>query len=121
MGDPDKIDADPIDMEYTTNPDLSFVSGYMEVDVNWVLIRENVLDLTHIAFLHANTFKQNDWDEQPDVYMDGDTVVILKISLSPLSPLFCAGFGWRRQVVGASKRTHASLAVPSDGTSMTLM
>ena len=95
MGDPDKIDAAPIDMEYTTNPDWSFVSGYMEVDVNWVLIRENVLDLTHIAFLHANTFKQNDWDEQPDVYMDGDTVVYFKdFPPSPLSPLFCAGFGF---------------------------
>ena len=40
---------------------------------NWVLIRENVLDLTHIAFLHKNTFKQNDWITAPDTYMEGET------------------------------------------------
>lgn len=95
MGDPEAIDHDPIDMSYTTDPDWSFVHGYYEVQANWVLIRENVLDLTHIAFLHANTFKQNDWDNVPEVSMEGDTVIYRQdFAPSPLSPLFCAGFGF---------------------------
>lgn len=39
---------------------------------NWVLIRENVLDLTHIPHLHEATFKQNDWDAVPKASIDGD-------------------------------------------------
>ena len=95
MGDPDKIDREPEDMGYSVDPDWSFVNGYMEVDANWVLIRENVLDLTHIAFLHANTFKQNDWDNVPEVTVEGETIVYRQdFAPSPLSPLFCAGFGF---------------------------
>ena len=95
MGDPEAIDHDPIDMGYTVHPEWSFVHGYMEVESNWVLIRENVLDLTHIAFLHANTFKQADWDNVPEVFMDGETIVYKQdFDPSPLSPLFCAGFGF---------------------------
>ena len=92
MGDPDAIDSDPVDMGYTTHPDWSFISGYYEVDANWVLIRENVLDLTHIAFLHQNTFRQNDWINPPEAFMDGETVVYRQaFAAAPLSPLFCAG------------------------------
>ena len=94
MGDPDAIDHDPVDMSYTDHPDWSFVTGYYEVAANWVLIRENVLDLTHIAFLHANTFKQNDWVNPPEAFMDGETVVYRQaFEAAPLSPLFCAGMG----------------------------
>ena len=61
MGDQDAIDTDPPEVGYQVDPDWSPVNGYYEVAANWVLIRENVLDLTHIAFLHKNTFKQDDW------------------------------------------------------------
>ena len=95
MGDPEAIDHDPVDMSYTTDQDWSFVNGYYCVNANWVLIRENVLDLTHIAFLHANTFKQNDWDNVPEVSMEGETIIYRQdFAPSPLSPLFCAGFGF---------------------------
>ena len=94
MGDPEAIDCDPVDMGYTADPNWSVVTGYYEVDANWVMIRENVLDLTHIAFLHANTFKQNDWVNPPEAFMDGDTVVYRQeFAAAPLSPLFCAGMG----------------------------
>ncbi len=94
MGDPGAIDTDPVDMSYTADPDWSVVNGYYEVDANWVMIRENVLDLTHIAFLHAQTFKQNDWVNPPEAFMDGETVVYRQeFDAAPLSPLFCAGMG----------------------------
>lgn len=95
MGDPAAIDHEPVDMSYTVNPDWSVVNGRMEVAANWVLIRENVLDLTHIAFLHTATFKQGDWDNVPEVTMEGETIVYRQdFAPSPLSPLFCAGFGF---------------------------
>lgn len=95
MGDPEAIDHDPVDMSYTTDAGWSVVNGYYEVDANWVLIRENVLDLTHIAFLHQNTFQQNDWDSVPEVTVEDDTIVYRQdFAPSPLSPLFCAGMGF---------------------------
>lgn len=94
MGDADAIDRDPPDVSYQTDPDWTFLTGYYEVAANWVLIRENVLDLTHIAFLHKNTFKQDDWITAPDTYMDGETVCYeQEFDLAPLSPLFSAGMG----------------------------
>lgn len=94
MGERDAIDRDPPDVAYQTDPGWTFVNGYYEVAANWVLIRENVLDLTHIAFLHKNTFKQNDWVTPPDSYLDGETVCYeQEFDLAPLSPLFCAGMG----------------------------
>ena len=94
MGDKAAIDCDPPDVSYQTNPDWTYMSGYYDVAANWVLVRENVLDLTHIPFLHANTFKQNDWVTAPDTYMDGETICYeQEFDLAPLSPLFCAGMG----------------------------
>jgi len=94
MGNPDAIDCDPPEVAYQTDPGWSFIHGYYTVGANWVLIRENVLDLTHIAFLHKNTFKQNDWVTAPDSYMEGDTLCYeQEFDLAPLSPLFCAGMG----------------------------
>ena len=94
MGDQDAIDTDPPEVGYQVDPDWSPVNGYYEVAANWVLIRENVLDLTHIAFLHKNTFKQDDWIVAPDVYMEGETICYeQEFDLAPLSPLFCAGMG----------------------------
>lgn len=94
MGEANSIDHDPPDVSYQTNPDWTFLTGYYEVAANWVLIRENVLDLTHIAFLHKNTFKQDDWITAPETYMDGETVCYeQEFDLAPLSPLFCDGMG----------------------------
>lgn len=95
MGDTGAMDHEPIDMSYTTDPGWSFVNGYYEVQANWILIRENVLDLTHIPHLHSATFNQDDWDQAPEVTMEGDTIVYRQdFDPSPLSPLFCAGFGF---------------------------
>lgn len=94
MGDQDAIDCEPPDVAYQTDLGWSFLDGYYEVGANWVLIRENVLDLTHIAFLHKNTFKQDDWITAPDSFLDGETVTYeQEFDLAPLSPLFCAGMG----------------------------
>ena len=59
MGEPEEIanHDPPVDLSYTTDPDWSVLIGYYDVAANWILIRENVLDLTHIAHLHKSTFQ----------------------------------------------------------------
>lgn len=116
MGDPDEIDNHdpPVDMSYTTRDDWSVVLGYYEVATNWVLIRENVLDLTHIAHLHTGTFKQDDWNTVPQVGVDGDVVTYRQeFDLGPLSPLFCHAMGLSetKPIKRVQKGTMASLAV----------
>ncbi len=115
-GDPDAIDDHdpPVDLTYTANPDWSVVLGYYEVAANWVLIRENVLDLTHIAHLHTNTFRQNDWNAVPEVSQEGDVIIYRQeFGPAPLSPLFChaMGFNETKLVTRVQVGTMASLAV----------
>lgn len=116
MGDPDKIDdrEPPIDMGYTADPDWSVVIGYYDVACNWVLIRENVLDLTHLPHLHATTFKQNDWETIPKSSIDGDVITYQQsFDPAPLSPLFChaMGFSETKPVARTQVGTMPSLAV----------
>ena len=67
MGDPEEIDnhEPPVDLGYTTDADSSVVTGYYDVACNWVLIRENVLDLTHLPHLHQTTFRQTTGTPSP--------------------------------------------------------
>ena len=97
MGDPQEIERNgpPVDMSYTSDPNWTVVLGYYEVAANWVLIRENVMDLTHIAHLHTKTFRQDDWNNVPEVSAEGDTVIYRQdFDLAPLSPLFCHAMGF---------------------------
>ena len=116
MGDPAEVDnhEPPVDLAYTTDPDWSVVSGYYDVACNWVLIRENVLDLTHIPHLHESTFKQNDWEAPPKASIDGDVITYQKsFDPAPLSPLFChaMGFSETKPVARTQVGTMPSLAV----------
>ena len=116
MGDPEQIEQheSPVDLSYTVNPDWSIVLGYYEVEANWVLIRENVLDLTHIAHLHASTFKQNDWTTVPEVRTEGDVIIYEQsFAAAPLSPLFfhAMGLSETKPVKRVQKGTMASLGV----------
>jgi vanillate O-demethylase monooxygenase subunit len=61
----------------------------MDIDANFMLLKENVLDLTHFGFVHAATFKITDWVEGPQVTVDGDTVTFRQSFVnSPLPPVF---------------------------------
>jgi vanillate O-demethylase monooxygenase subunit len=116
MGDPAEIDnhEPPVDLAYTADPEWSVVNGYYDVACNWVLIRENVLDLTHIPHLHAATFKQNDWETVPKATIEGDVITYRQsFDPAPLSPLFChaMGFSETKHVARTQVGTMPSLAV----------
>ena len=115
MGDPEAIErhGPPVDLAYTADPQWSVVLGYYEVAANWVLIRENVLDLTHIPHLHQSTFQQNDWNTVPEVTQEGDVIRYRQtFGPAPLSPLFChaMGIGETKPVTREQIGTMASLA-----------
>jgi vanillate O-demethylase monooxygenase subunit len=56
MGDPDKADASLIpSFPWMQSPDWAHLEGYTHYDVNYLLICDNLLDLAHIAYVHATT------------------------------------------------------------------
>jgi phenylpropionate dioxygenase-like ring-hydroxylating dioxygenase large terminal subunit len=56
MGDPALADPDKIaDFHWFDDPDWGAKSSYLHVEANWQLVVDNLLDLTHLAFVHDTT------------------------------------------------------------------
>jgi vanillate O-demethylase monooxygenase subunit len=84
MGDPQK--ADDVDVppafEWENEPGFVVTSGDYEFDANYFLLQENVLDLTHFNYVHANSFGIKNWNPTPE-YSIANGVVELKSVLYP--------------------------------------
>jgi phenylpropionate dioxygenase-like ring-hydroxylating dioxygenase large terminal subunit len=56
MGDPALADPDKItDFHWFDDPKWGAKSSYLHVQANWQLVVDNLLDLTHLAFVHETT------------------------------------------------------------------
>jgi len=56
MGDPALADPATItDFHWFDDPDWGAKSAYLYVEANWQLVVDNLLDLTHLAFVHGTT------------------------------------------------------------------
>ncbi|MEM8920283.1 MAG: aromatic ring-hydroxylating dioxygenase subunit alpha, partial [Pseudomonadota bacterium] len=61
MGDPDQPDMEKLpDMPYLDDPAYRTVHGFMPLEGNYLLLQENLNDLTHFAYLHKDTFPFDD-------------------------------------------------------------
>jgi vanillate O-demethylase monooxygenase subunit len=62
MGDPDEADESRlVEQEWLSEANWAKSSGYFELQSNYISMHENLLDLTHLSFLHANTFGTPDY------------------------------------------------------------
>lgn len=61
MGDPDQADASKIpDFSYLADaPDSAFSAGHLHVPAGYQLMIDNIMDLTHVEYLHANSIAGN--------------------------------------------------------------
>jgi phenylpropionate dioxygenase-like ring-hydroxylating dioxygenase large terminal subunit len=98
-GDPARSgDSAPPDIPWLYDPRWVGGRGYMEIAANYMLLKENVLDLTHFGYVHRNTFKILDWNRAPKVQVEGNQVEFrLDFPPAPLAPIFAemTGFGSR--------------------------
>lgn len=63
MGDAARAADTPVpQLPFLSDPAWNTMGGYMPVRSNYLLIQENVLDLTHFGFLHADTLEQQGWE-----------------------------------------------------------
>lgn len=56
MGDPAKADASRIeDLPWLDSPDWTATPGYLHLKSNYLLLIDNLLDLTHVTYVHKRT------------------------------------------------------------------
>jgi phenylpropionate dioxygenase-like ring-hydroxylating dioxygenase large terminal subunit len=96
LGDPEKLDLVPPPpvLEWTSDAEFALVHGCMDVAANYMLLKENVLDLTHFGYVHAKSFGITDWVDPPTFSTDGDTTGYHQtFTRSPLPPIFAEPLG----------------------------
>jgi phenylpropionate dioxygenase-like ring-hydroxylating dioxygenase large terminal subunit len=96
LGDPDALDRvpQPPALGWAQDDAFAIKTGGMQINANYMLLKENVLDLTHFGYVHASTFKITDWTRPPEVSSEGDTVTYHQSFLkSPLPPVFAEPLG----------------------------
>lgn len=75
-GDVAKADASLIpDFPENSAPDWAPARDYMRIEANWQLVLDNLLDLTHLTFVHKTTLASSGIQENPlAVTVEGDVV-----------------------------------------------
>lgn len=119
LGDPACLDAvlPPPVLDWMTDDAFVMRKGVMEIAANYLLLKENVLDLTHLPFVHGASFSIMDWVDPPKVTEEGDTVAYRQEFVrSPLAPGYAMSLGleprtpWNRVGMGKmlSPASHES-------------
>ena len=96
LGDEARIDTVPVpySLAWMDEPGFAAVSGYMDIRANYMLLKENVLDLTHFGYVHAASFGITDWNDPPGVEVDGDVVTYRQeFRDNPLAPIYAVPIG----------------------------
>jgi vanillate O-demethylase monooxygenase subunit len=96
LGDPealDRVPAPPV-LDWASDSAFGVIHGRMDIAANYMLLKENVLDLTHFGYVHASTFKITDWVDPPRATGDDETSGYHQsFSNSPLPPVFAEPMG----------------------------
>lgn len=98
MGEPQLADPDEIaDFRWMEDPAWRHKGELLELEANYLLLVENLLDLTHLQFVHPTTLGTEAISGNPiKTERDGDTVRVTRWILdSPPPPFFqkAGGFG----------------------------
>jgi phenylpropionate dioxygenase-like ring-hydroxylating dioxygenase large terminal subunit len=89
-GRPELAEAAPLpEIPWFTDPHFVQIRGYTELSCNYLLLQENVIDLTHLPYVHADA-GQGGWSQRPsEVNVEEGRVTFTKtIEGEPISPAF---------------------------------
>lgn len=102
MGDPARADISsiPQTFRWLTEPGWHAVTGYCDMQAAYQLVIDNLLDLSHEAFLHPNTIGNAAVGEIPaQTRVDGDTVITSrKMPSCDVPPLFAQAYPFGGQI-----------------------
>ncbi len=96
MGDPEKADFEAVpDFPWLRDEGWVWSSRHIRLAANYMLLKENVLDLTHFPFAHKTTFGALDNYETAAkfAYEDGEVMFVKEFLDQPLSPFYDQGLG----------------------------
>jgi phenylpropionate dioxygenase-like ring-hydroxylating dioxygenase large terminal subunit len=117
----------PDELAYLSDPAWHHVWGYRAVDGNYMQLKENVLDLTHFAFLHKDSLGIEGWEQAPWVKVTEDRVTFgLEFQMEPLARIysepagkpagFCANRAeWGMQLSPAAHHAGTDMHDPNAG------
>jgi len=90
MGDPAKADPSLIeDFHWLDDPGWRYGGNYLHVDANYLLLVENLLDTTHLTFLHPTTLGTDAFARSEfDVKRDGDRITVARWLMNELPAPF---------------------------------
>jgi vanillate O-demethylase monooxygenase subunit len=115
LGDPTRIGEVPPPhvLDWATNESFAEVHGRIDIAANYMLLKENVLDLTHFGFVHAKSFKITDWVDAPRLTGEGETCGYHQsFSRSPLPPVFAEPMGLPAGIP-YDRENYGSLVTPA--------
>lgn len=91
-GDGDLAESAPLPTAWAPEPgaDWGVARGAMEMSASYVHLHENLLDLSHLSYLHGENFAGPDYAETPCVFEETDEVIRSTRIVSPttLPPIF---------------------------------
>ncbi len=114
MGDPARRDEVQVpELPFATDPGWTRIGDYIDLQANYFLLQENVLDLTHFAFVHATTLEFEGWDAGEDeVQIDERGVRFRRTTRNlPLPPFLTIPAGLPDGAVGDST-TFGTILLP---------
>ncbi|HSA88969.1 MAG TPA: aromatic ring-hydroxylating dioxygenase subunit alpha [Burkholderiales bacterium] len=90
MGDPAKADPARIeDFHFLDDPAWRFGGNYLHVESNYLLLVENLLDTTHLPFLHPDTLGTDAFARSEfEVSREGDRVTVARWLMNELPAAF---------------------------------
>lgn len=95
-GDPDQADPSLLPtQEFIADPEWTSNSGYLKITGSYVHIHENLLDLTHLSFVHDKTFGTPEYARAPmEVTVDDDHIQVSREVECTLPPMFATPLRW---------------------------
>ena len=85
----------PPHQEWLDHPDWALRWGYLHVQGSYVHLHENLLDLSHLSFLHATTFGTPEYARTPvEMHCDGDDLQVWRHVQCQLPAIYAKPLGW---------------------------
>ncbi|MBL0923374.1 MAG: Rieske 2Fe-2S domain-containing protein [Sphingomonadaceae bacterium] len=113
MGDPEAAEQVPSPVpEWLGHPDWSVETGYLHVDGSYVHMHENLLDLSHLSYLHASSFGTPEYAAAPtEVSIEDDDIQVWRHVECVLPDLYAVPLGWRGE--RAMRRSGSQFVSPA--------
>ena len=86
---------EPPHQSWLDDPQWAVRWGYLHVKGSYVHMHENLLDLSHLSFLHAKTFGTPEYARTPvEMNCEGDNLEVWRHVQCELPPIYAKPLGW---------------------------